>query len=287
VITPSRRAEAPERVEGGLLAPGPDELVVIRVSLTPSPAEARELEALLTEEERARTGRSPIPEVRQRNTLTRGWVRRLLGLAVGCDPRALTFGTEPGGKPTLEPLEGGAASVGRSGAEAPQAPQQALPSFNLSHTGDHLLLALAREGHVGVDAELRRPLPELEGVAARVFTQDEREALARLVEGEPRLAGFYRGWTRKEALLKALGGGLAIPLRRFTVSLEPGGDALVRAFPDPATLDPARLSPGAGSIAAGAWWVGDLAGAAPPGAEAAVAWDRCPQRIRCIVAPGV
>ncbi len=281
--------------------PGPGEIVVVRVSLALPEAQARALASLLTPEEVARVDRSPIEAVRRRNTLTRGWARHLLGQACGTDPRALRFGVEPGGKPTLE-----GAGAGPGEGEARDA-AGGRPVFNLSHTGDHLLLALAREGYLGVDAELHRPLPELDGVARRVFTPEEREALARAHSEKERLHAFYRGWTRKEALLKALGGGLAIPLRRFSVSLEPGkeggerggeegespvrvggeGAPLLRRFPDPASLDLRRLSPGAERVPPDAWWVGDLAEAAPDPGEGALAWDRIPARIRCVVAPGV
>jgi 4'-phosphopantetheinyl transferase len=77
---------------------------------------------------------------------------------------------------------------------------------------------------VGVDVERVRPLPDLDEIAARTFSPEERRRLSRLDPAE-RLAGFFNCWTRKEAYLKALGIGLAGSPTGFTVSLAPGAPA--------------------------------------------------------------
>jgi 4'-phosphopantetheinyl transferase len=96
--------------------------------------------------------------------------------------------------------------------------------FNLSDCGARALYAFTLIGPVGVDVEAVVPLPDLERVAARWFSPEEQAALARLPH-EQRAHGFYLAWTRKEAIVKAEGTGISLPLRRFSVSLAPGEQA--------------------------------------------------------------
>ncbi len=87
--------------------------------------------------------------------------------------------------------------------------------FSLSHTSSHAILAVARQP-VGVDLELIRPIePE---VAAFNFSSDEQRQLA-LYTGEAWTQCFFRCWTRKEALVKAEGTGLNVPLASFDVEI--------------------------------------------------------------------
>jgi 4'-phosphopantetheinyl transferase len=93
-------------------------------------------------------------------------------------------------------------------------------SFNASHSGTIALIAIVRSGRIGVDVERLRPSAEDEAVATRFFTTREAAKLAAL-SAEDRITGFFNAWTRKEALVKALGRGLSIPLDSFEVSLRP------------------------------------------------------------------
>lgn len=76
--------------------------------------------------------------------------------------------------------------------------------FNLSHAGNYAVAALARGAQVGVDLEsLSRPA-DIELLGRRVFSESERELVR--TGGRER---FFDLWSRKEALLKALGCGWA------------------------------------------------------------------------------
>ena len=233
------------------------------------------LEGLLSPEERDRVARLRLPHVRRRTLATRGWIRWVLGLATASDPHRLVGRSRPRGKPSLE---GG-------------------PAFNLAHTGDHLVLALATEGEVGVDAEEPRALPDLEALARRVFTSTERDELGAVPPGPERTEAFLRGWTRKEALLKAMGVGLALSPRRFSVDLFGSEGQLLRWIdsdvdrtPD---LDPGPdLRPAVGEAEEGErisgsrpWFLMDARVAAPPGGAAAVAWDQNPRQVVVIRLP--
>ena len=91
-------------------------------------------------------------------------------------------------------------------------------SFNLSHSGDHGLIAFARGVEVGVDIEEIQPLPGLRTLAATVMSPKELEAL-RVLPDAAITVPFLTCWTRKEACLKAIGVGLAVEPRTFTVGI--------------------------------------------------------------------
>jgi len=261
--------------ERGLPPLVPGTLLLLTAELDPDPGIVAFLEGLLSPEERDRVARLRLPHIRRRTLATRGWIRWVLGLATASDPHCLIFRTRPHGKPFLE---GG-------------------PAFNLAHTGDHLVLALATEGEVGVDAEEPRALPDLEALARRVFTSTERDELGALPPGPERTGAFLRGWTRKEALLKAMGVGLALSPRHFSVDLF-GSEGQLLRWIDPDVdhnpdLDPGiELGPAAGEIGEGArisrsraWFLMDARVAAPPGGAAAVAWDQQPRQVHVIRLP--
>ena len=125
--------------------------------------------------------------------------------------------------------------------------------------------AVTRQRRVGVDIEYLRSLPDLDTVAERMFSPGERAALRRLPLAQ-RHEGFFNGWTRKEAYIKAIGEGLSHPLDRFTVSLAPGA--------------PARLEDVESDPAEAARWT--LEALAPnPGCVAALAVEGRPPRLAC------
>jgi 4'-phosphopantetheinyl transferase len=106
-------------------------------------------------------------------------------------------------------------------------------SFNLSHSGDLALLVVARDVPVGIDVEHHRAGIEFECLSRAFFAPSEQAALM-AVPPDRRLSAFYRCWTSKEAVLKALGVGLALPLDEFAVAAEPDAPArLLRLRGDP------------------------------------------------------
>ena len=159
------------------------------------------LAAGLSASERARAGRFKLERDARRFVVARSAVRAVLGRYLGVAARDLTFTYGTYGKPALERAH---AALG----------------FNVSHSGDLAVLAVGWNRAVGVDVEARRPLPDLAALAARVFAPAERAVLDALAAiDQP--AAFFRGWTRKEAFIKATGQGLAQPLSGFVVSLGP------------------------------------------------------------------
>ncbi len=89
-------------------------------------------------------------------------------------------------------------------------------SFNVSHGGRHGLIAVAPSGRLGVDVEERAARRDLDGLIGTAFAPNERADLAAL-RGSRKLHAFYRVWTMKEALLKALGTGLSRDMSGFEI----------------------------------------------------------------------
>jgi 4'-phosphopantetheinyl transferase len=80
--------------------------------------------------------------------------------------------------------------------------------FNVSHSAGLGLVAVGSGRSLGVDIEKVRPVSEAERIVASYFTPDELAAFRAITELAKPMA-FVRGWTRKEAILKGLGIGLA------------------------------------------------------------------------------
>lgn len=110
-------------------------------------------------------------------------------------------------------------------------PTGTVPTFNLSHSAQHGLLALHAGGlPLGVDLELARPFERAARIAARHFNAAEAAAVATAAEGAEREAVFFRTWTRKEAYLKLTGLGLPGGL----ACVETGTEAAARSLRVPA-----------------------------------------------------
>jgi 4'-phosphopantetheinyl transferase len=94
-------------------------------------------------------------------------------------------------------------------------------NFNVSHSGEFVLVALAYRRNLGIDIEQICTNIDADGIADRVFSVSERLSLAALSPGV-RHDAFFACWTRKEAYVKARGDGLALALDEFDVAFLPG-----------------------------------------------------------------
>jgi len=134
------------------------------------------------------------------------------------------------------------------------APTQARAlDFNWSHSGDCALVALARNVAPGIDVERRRPRPRALELARRYFHPVEAAWLAAQPVAQ-REQAFLALWTAKEAVLKALGRGLAFGLHRLEIDGAADAPRLLRlAEDDAAAWQLHALDVGAGHLAAVAW----------------------------------
>ena len=176
---------------------GPTDL--FEVDLTADAQRETAAVAWLDASERERWARLRGARARRGFALCRAALRGHLGQRLDCSNERLAFGAHRHGKPF--------AIVNR----------RPVPyGFNVSHGGGHGLIAFAAGASIGVDVEERSPRRDLEGMAARVCGWNERAALAAF-EGQEQTNLFYRIWTLKEALLKALGAGFACDPTAFEV----------------------------------------------------------------------
>lgn len=82
--------------------------------------------------------------------------------------------------------------------------------FNMSNSENTCICAFRQQGDIGIDIERIYDLPDMDRIVERFFSSDEKEIL-RSLSGQNRKQTFFRYWTRKEALLKAMGVGLSMP----------------------------------------------------------------------------
>ena len=166
----------------------------------------RALGSLLEAGELERGMRFYFDSDRVRHVVSRGVLRTLAGHYLGKPPAALRFGLGPYGKPHLDGDNAGDLV------------------FNLSHSGDVVLIALASSGRIGVDVEYwtqRRDAEGIDRIAESVFSAAERAALRVLAPADRRAASFMV-WSRKEAYIKATGLGVSHGLDHFDVSADIG-----------------------------------------------------------------
>jgi 4'-phosphopantetheinyl transferase len=208
-------------------APGGSEtppLLLLLDRRQPLPPElSQELNGCLTPEERRRRDAYRLTDDRERFLLGRAGLRRLLGDWLGLAPQTVPLATGPRGKPFCP----------------------AGPAFNVSHSGDLILLAVHPCRPVGVDVERLRPALNWQAIARRMLTPAELARITSLREPE-RPQAFLTSWCRLEARLKARGDGLAgLERLRCETSIHaaagaPGGSAEPGGDPLPAGAQPDR-----------------------------------------------
>jgi 4'-phosphopantetheinyl transferase len=200
-----------------------EEVHVWRATLAWPDAAARRLEQCLSADERDKMQRFRFEKDRRRYLIGRGMLRTLLCRYLEVAAQDLRFETAAAGKPHL-------------------ASGQGQLQFNLAHSGEYVLIAIADGRAVGIDVEEIDDDFDAREVAAHFFSPGEQRDLETLT-GRARIEAFFECWTRKEAYVKARGEGLSLPLEQFDVSLRPGEPArLIATRPDPAEATRWQLS---------------------------------------------
>jgi 4'-phosphopantetheinyl transferase len=179
-----------------------DEAHVWRADSDIADSDLVRFQQILSPGERERADRFHFEVDRRRAVIGRGYLRLLLGQIQGLPAHKLAFEYDEFGKPGLASNHGLA------------------PQFNVSHSGGVILIAITMGRPVGVDIEKVRNDLDVDNIAARFFSDQERKILASLAD-TARHKAFFACWTRKEAYLKARGVGLSLPLDQFDVSLLP------------------------------------------------------------------
>ena len=168
--------------------------------LTAHPSELVRHEAVLSSDEWSRVRRIRDPEAARRFVVRRGLLRHLLARYLGAPPQALVLCQGRQGKPAL----------------ARPWSQHNL-HFSLSDSGELAVYAFAIGHPLGVDLERLRPVARGIALARRHFSPGEQTWL-QAQPPERWEEAFLRCWTCKEAVVKAVGSGLTVPLQEISVA---------------------------------------------------------------------
>jgi 4'-phosphopantetheinyl transferase len=145
--------------------------------------------ALLSADERSRLGRLQLRADQQRFLAGRSLLRLLAGAHLRIPPERIEFGCGEHGKPFIRASK--------------------TCHFNISHSGELILLAFDNAREVGVDVEQMRMDADLEMVAKEILPGNEFNAWLGL-EPEERCRKFFHEWTRRESAIKATGAGMVL-----------------------------------------------------------------------------
>ena len=163
----------------------------------------------LSQDEEARAARFVRPQDRRRFRVAHSSVRGILGRYLRQPAASLAFESNTAGKPFLQGL-------GRSHGIF----------FNLAHSDRHALLAVTSDREVGVDIEIARVFEDLPGMARQIMSSAEWHRF-RSIPPESAHDAFFGLWTRKEALLKAVGTGFLSDPREVNLGLANNETAVV------------------------------------------------------------
>lgn len=192
------------------------EVQLWRIDIQQSLAFAATLAGMLSPDERERAGRYYAAKHSNQFVVCRAALRWILGRYLGLEARALDFRYGPQGKPFL------------------RAPWGNQIRFNLSHSGNWALCAVAQDNDMGVDIECMRPA-DYEDLGKNILSSAEMDALRRL-PAQSMARSFFTLWTRKESYVKAIGSGLSFPLHAVEFARPADGErnsasVLVRGEP--------------------------------------------------------
>lgn len=167
------------------------------------------LHDLLSSEERNKASKFRFEKDYLTYLVGRGCLRRLLGYYLDRSATSITFKYNEQSKPFIN--------------------SETDLQFNISHSGTMILMGFVKNYDIGVDIEYNKQPIEIPQIARSFFSLREAEELLSLPDNEQQSA-FYNCWTRKEAFIKAKGGGLSIPLDQFEVSLLPDEEPVLKVI---------------------------------------------------------
>jgi 4'-phosphopantetheinyl transferase len=176
----------------------PDDVAVWQIVVPDGAAGQTMLTDGLVQTERQRAGQYRQSADRDRFVTARHALRCLLGARLNLRPDDLRFAAGQQGKPFLS--------------------DYAQVSFNVSHSGACVLIAISDVRRVGVDVESIDRAFDWTGPARLVCSEQELHWLQQM-QSSLRLQAFLRVWTAKEALVKAVGTGIGDYLPDLTIDL--------------------------------------------------------------------
>lgn len=154
-------------------------------------------QASLDKDELATAERFKFTELKERYIISHGILRQLLAERVSESAASLRIEKTEFGKPLL--------------------PDHPAVSFNMSHSGDILAVAIGSQCQLGVDVECYKPRNAWEGLVKKCFAPEEADFWYSLDKAE-RSHAFYQFWVKKEAFVKAVGKGITLGLDQCVVN---------------------------------------------------------------------
>ena len=200
--------------------------------LTASASDLQRCASLLTRDEQERAARFHFERHRRRYIVAHAALRVLLGHYLALQPAAIAFGLGPRGKPYVV---------------NPPVPAY----FNLSHSGDHAIYAISGDCECGVDIEQLDRKINHDELAHTFFSPREYAGMQKLPPAARRRM-FFAYWTFKEAVIKATGDGLSVPLNAVEIAVNPEAPAQLLSLPGTRPADWTLYAVDAGSAYAAA-----------------------------------
>ena len=127
-------------------------------------------------------------------------LRIILGNYLNCDPTKIKFNSNHYQKPHI-------------------AHPKTNIQFNISASSNRFVASFSLQHTIGVDIEVIRQIEDVKQLASDYFTVQESNWL----ESQPesmKTTAFFQLWSKKEALVKAIGKGLSIQLNTIDVLLD-------------------------------------------------------------------
>ena len=153
----------------------------------------------LTSQEISIANKFKFEKDKLRYIIARSFLRKILSNILGINPLDIIISTNKFGKPALDHKK------------------YSNIKFNLSHSGEIIIYAVSLSNEVGIDIEiLDSTINHLE-IAKNYFSSKETLFLENSNNQFEMTERFFRVWTRKEALLKAVGTGLLPELKQIDV----------------------------------------------------------------------
>lgn len=159
---------------------------------------------LLSKDEKQRVNKFTFEKDRTTTIIARGSLRHLLSRYLNCQATDIKFSYGKYGKPTLL--------------------NNKTIKFNVSHSGEMIVIAFCNDYDIGIDVEYIKRDFDVFDIVDNYFSKQEIKALHKIPNNQQTEA-FFRGWTRKEAFIKAKSQGLSFPLDSFSISMDSDDNA--------------------------------------------------------------
>jgi 4'-phosphopantetheinyl transferase len=156
-----------------------------------------ELWMFLSDQEKAQAENFINISLKDRYIASHGLLRHLLAFYTGIEPQNIQYSINQFGKPFLKDTN-------------------CRIQFNMSHSKDYAAYIIALDSLVGIDIEWKDKTINFQEIAELVLSPTEINIFNKLNPRE-QFHAFYEIWTKKEAVIKAIGQGLSYPLKAIDI----------------------------------------------------------------------